>query len=442
MALTTLFLDLNAYFASVEQQVQPGLRGRPIAVGPSLGDSGACLAASYEAKARGVKTGMRVGEARRLCPNLTMVDARPRLYVLMHHRVIKAVEHHAPVHRVHSIDELSCRLDRTQRTPERARELAEAIKRTIRERCGVCMRCSIGIAPNRPLAKLGTDMQKPDGLVILEAHELRERIGHLSAQELAGIGPRMMARLERQGVRTIGDLLDRDEHQMRDLWGGVVGARWWHWLRGLEVRERATRKASVGHQHVLAPELRNPEAARAVSFRLLLKAAARLRHDGYAAKKLTVGLRFPGDVSVGAWGSTSWDATASLGDGCVDTSTMFDALSVLWATAPRAGPLMVAVTLHELVPPGSRTLPLFAGENRREGLSRAMDTVNQKFGANTVYTANMQDVRGHGTGGIAFNYVPNLKIADSVQSRQRGGVPGRYLTDAEMERMIDESVGR
>jgi DNA polymerase-4 len=418
--LTTLFLDLNSYFASVEQQVQPSLRGKPVAVAPITSDSGCCIAASYEAKRHGVKTGTRVGEARRLCPDIAIVDARPRLYVLMHHRVLKAVDRHIPVHKVHSIDEVSCRLDRTQRSEGRARALAVAIKRSIRETCGACMRCSIGIAPNRVLAKLGTDMQKPDGLVVLTRETLAETIGPRSPQDLSGIGPKMMKRLEMRGFSTINDLLKLSEDDMRRVWGGVVGARWWHWLRGYEVEEAPTHKGSIGHQHVLAPSLRNAESARGVAFRLLLKAAARLRHDNYAARKLTLGLRFPGDPANSAWGGTSWDATTALGEGCVDTPTMLDALGELWKQAPSEPPLQVGVTLHDLVAPQSQTLPLFKDERRREGLSRAMDKVNQKFGANTVYTANMQDARGHGTGGIAFNYVPNLDIADSVQSRQRG----------------------
>ena len=443
MPLTTLFLDLNSYFASVEQQVQPALRGRPMAVAPITGESGCCIAASYEAKKFGVKTGTRVGEAKRLCPGIEIVDARPRLYVLMHHRVLRAVDRHIPIHQVHSIDEFSCRLARSQRSEDSARALAAAIKRTLRESCGVCIRASIGIAPNRVLAKLGTDMQKPDGLVVLgpEPARLAEQIGGLSPQALAGIGPKMMRRLEAAGITTIHQLMARNEADMRALWGGLMGEAWHHWLRGSEMRERATRKRSIGHQHVLAPDLRTPEAARSVTFRLLLKAAARMRHDGYAARRLTLGLRFPGDAAApGTWVSPSWEAHCTLGDGCTDSPTMLDALSRLWERAPATPPMQVGVTLRDLVPPGSSTLPLFTAENRRAGLSRAMDALNKKFGPNTVYTANMQAVRGHGSGGIAFNYVPDLDVPDSVQSRQRGMDHAPRLSDADLERMIDENL--
>jgi DNA polymerase-4 len=439
--LTTLFLDLNSYFASVEQQVQPTLRNRPVAVAPITSDSGCCIAASYEAKAFGVKTGTRVGEARALCPGVEIVDARPRLYVLMHHRILKAIDRHMPVDRVHSIDEVSCKLDRTQRTRDAAAALAARIKAEIRASCGLCMRCSIGIAPNRVLAKLGTDMHKPDGLVILTDEDLPKAIEHLSPQELSGIGPKMMQRLKRAGITTIADLYRKSEADLRALWGGLVGEAWYHLLRGRQVHEKPTRKSSIGHQHVLAPDVRTPEGARSVAIRLLLKAAARMRHDKYAAKKLSLGLRFPGDSpSTNAWNGPSWDEWAPLGPGCTDTATMLEALDALWKAAPQTPPLLVSVTLHDLVAPASLTLPLFEKQHKRENLSKAMDVVNKRYGANKVYTAAMHDARSHATGGIAFNYVPSLDVADSVQSRQRGGSTSTYLTDEQMEQLIEDSL--
>jgi DNA polymerase-4 len=480
MPLTTLFLDLNSYFASVEQQVQPSLRGVPIAVAPITSDSGCCIAASYEAKAFGVKTGTRVGDAKRLCPQIQLVDARPRLYVVMHNRILEAIDTCIPVEQVHSIDEVSCKLDRVTREPEQAKALALRMKAAIRKHCGVCMRCSIGIAPNKPLAKLATDMQKPDGLVMIRSEDLLPRggmIGHLSAQELAGIGPRMMKRLEYAGIRTIGDMYDRSSKELRDLWGGMLGEKWYHWIRGEDVHERKTKKSSIGHQHVLAPDVRSPAGARAVAFRLLLKAAARLRYDKYAAQKLSLGISFtsldPSRAPAG-WGSAGKEgdgfyANASLGEGCIDSGAMLDALEQLWKEAlPLVRvrtPLLVSVTLHELIKEESTTLPLFGGERKNANVSKAMDAINQKFGANTLYTANIHDARQHASGGIAFRYVPNLAAADSVQSRQRAEKPdetessaaqagNRHLargasgmsaqqrteTDAQLTKLIEESL--
>ena len=444
MHLRHMFIDFNAFFASVEQQVQPGLRGRPVGVAATMTDSGCCIATSYEARVFGIKTGTRVGEARALCRDVAIVPARPRLYVMMHQRFLKAIDTVIPVHKVHSIDEVDCLLDPTQRTAQRATELALAVKRAVRKHCGVSMRCSIGCASNRVLAKLGTDMMKPDGLVILPPDEIRARIGHLSVDELSGIGPGMTLRLERAGIKTVNELMARSAKEMRSLWGGLVGEAWWHILRGEEVREVRTKKSSVGHQHVLAPDLRSSESARAVAYRLLLKAAARLRHEGLAARKLSLGISFAQSHEFSSpWGGTSWGASAPLGEGCVDTPTMLEALRSLWERVPKDDkPVLVSVTLQDVLVPGNASLPLFQQETRRVDLSKAMDKVNQRYGGNTVYTANMQGVRGEGRGGIAFHVVPDLKLADSVQARQRGGegTDERHFSDEELEAMLDAGI--
>ena len=148
-----LFLDLNAYFASVEQQVRQELRGQPIAVIPIATKNTCCIAASYEAKAFGIKTGMSLAEAKALCPKILLVEARPKLYVEYHHRIIAAVERCVPVSSVVSIDEMACRLIGRERGLPNARVIALEVKAAIQE-VGDWLRCSIGLAPNRLLAKL------------------------------------------------------------------------------------------------------------------------------------------------------------------------------------------------------------------------------------------------------------------------------------------------
>lgn len=434
MTLKWLFLDLNSYFASVEQQVQPKLRGHPIAVGPVDANSGTCIAASYEAKQFGVRTGTKVGEAKRLCPKITFVRARPRLYVLMHNRIKEAVERCLPIRDVHSIDEFSCRLDPRERTLETATELAKRVKSAIYEHAGVWMRCSIGIAPNRFLAKVGTDMMKPDGLVVIERKDLPEKLYSLKPIDMAGIGPRMNERLAKAGVTTVEQLCGKSEREMEKLWGGVVGRRWWHWLRGDELPEKAVHKRSIGHQHVLGPDSRNDKEAHAVLSRLLHKAAARMRHDGYAAERLTVSIRFVGDGATPmGWRRASWSESESLGPGCSDTATMLEVMEKLWARRPAGVPLLVDVTLSEMVNAQSQTLPLFEGENRRTRLSKAMDLVNKKYGPNVLYTSTIHEAKERGAGGIAFNYIPNLDVVDTVRERGEGA-----MTDDQLKALIEK----
>ena len=181
--LRWLVLDLNSFFASCEQQENPELKGKPIIVVPTMAETTCAIAASYPAKAFGIKTGTLVHEARRLCPDVTLVQAHHKLYVEYHHRILAAIGKHMPVEDVMSIDEVACRLDRVQQEPAVAQSLAQNIKREIQSQVGECLTSSVGISANKLLAKLASNMQKPDGLVILPIEKLPGAILHL---ELAG----------------------------------------------------------------------------------------------------------------------------------------------------------------------------------------------------------------------------------------------------------------
>ncbi len=436
--LRVLFFDLNSYFASVEQQLRPELRGRPIGIVPMRTDSTCCIAASVEAKAVGVKTGTGVREARALCPGIRLVVSRPQEYVKMHHRVREAVETCIPIAAMRSVDEGVCRLGLGERDRASGEALAMRIKGAIRARIGDVLRCSIGLAPNELLAKIGTDMRKPDGLMTIEHADLPEVLYELELTDLPGIAKRMRARLDRVGIRSVRDLCALSEDELGRAWGSVVGRRWWYWLRGQEVVMPRVRRHTIGHQHVLAPKMRTDEGARAVAFRLLHKAAARARHEGYAARALWVGVRpedLPGmdplgggsdgsgsegsagagSAGFGRWGPRlgSWEQVVPLGPGCVDTGAMARALAGAWSRRPPTRPKWVGVTLIGLIE-RDMTLALFEPERVDEALSAAMDRINTRYGRNAVYYASMHSARAQRVGGIAFNVVPDLALPDAV----------------------------
>jgi DNA polymerase-4 len=151
--LRWLLVDLNSYFASVEQELRPELRGRPVAVVPVMADTTCAIAASYEAKVFGVRTGTRVGDAKRMCPGIMLVEARHDVYVDYHNRIFEAVERCVPVAAVLSIDEMASSLIGREQPLSAALDLAKRVKISIRENVGSTLRCSIGLAPNRYLAK-------------------------------------------------------------------------------------------------------------------------------------------------------------------------------------------------------------------------------------------------------------------------------------------------
>src|SRR5271169_2639220 len=269
-AVQWLFLDLNAFFASCEQQETPGLRGRPIIVVQTLTDSACAIAASYPAKRLGIKTGTLVREARRICADVIPVQARHRLYTDYHERILQAVDTCLPVEKVLSIDEMACRLMGTERQIAVARELALKVKRALREQVGECLTCSIGIAPNVFLGKVGSDLQKPDGLVVITKDNLPDVLLGLKLQDIYGIGKRMEERLHRAGILTVAQLWNATPFQLRRVWGGINGLLFHQMLHGVDIQPSSSRYSkSIGHQHVLEPDLRTNKGARSFAQHLL-----------------------------------------------------------------------------------------------------------------------------------------------------------------------------
>jgi DNA polymerase-4 len=419
--LNWLFVDLNSYFASVEQEVRPELRGLPVGVVPMMADTTCCIAASYEAKAYGVKTGTIVADAKRMCPGLVLVEARHETYVDFHHRIVEAVESCLPVTAVLSIDEMACRLMGRERPLLAAMELGRQVKRRILERVGPMMRSSVGLATNRYLAKVASDMEKPDGLVALPLDVLPEALRQLPLRALPGIGARTEKRLNEKGIRTMEELLALNCEQAGELWGSVWGERLWHWLQGEDFdMEEAEHLKSLSHQHVLGPEMRTPEKAWAVAHKLLHKAAMRLRAAGLWTSSigLAIGFAVPrGDnAPVSRFGvpTRGWKGELRLSE-CQDNQTLIAALSRLWASRPSGPqfehPYFIGVHLNGLVPDRLHTLNLFEGtedEQNRARLLATMDELNNKYGLSTLAPATMLTAFKAAPTRIAFHSIPDL----------------------------------
>jgi DNA polymerase-4 len=421
--LRTLFVDFNSYFASVEQQLNPALRGRPVGVVPVMAKTSCCIAASVEAKTYGIRTGTGVAEARRLCPDIHFVLADHAKYVEVHHQAVAAVDRIVPVRQVLSIDEMECELTGRWRERERAVALAQQVKAEVQRTVGECLRSSIGIAPNTMLGKLASDMHKPNGLTVIELHELPERLYPLKLSEIQGIGPRMRERLARCGIETIQQLYAAPRDVLHTAWGGLAGSDMYDKLRGQWYGPRETITRSLGHSHVLPPELRHPQGAWQVLNRLTQKAAMRLRKQGFYATAMQVFARCahrwqtePGGERYTQMGETQ------------DTATLLHALEQLWFSGlhrlPR--PLAVGVQLCGLVPATHHTPDLFdsptvaqgaapgrtrqnhAMQRDRSRLMAAMDILNRTHGKNAVYFASAHEALDAAPMRIAFNRIPDL----------------------------------
>jgi DNA polymerase-4 len=232
MALRTLAVDFNSFFASCEQQERPELRGRPIGIVPVLAETTCCIAASYAAKARGVKVGTGIAEARALCPDIQIVQQRPAIYIGYHRRLVQVIESCIHVTETKSIDEVECELTATFAPRDKAVAVARQIKERVAKQVGPCLTSSIGIAPNWLLAKLASDMQKPDGIVILDEEDIPQKLLALDLTDICGIGPRMDHRLRAHGIDSVSRLYGATQAELRGIWGGVEGERMHRRLRG------------------------------------------------------------------------------------------------------------------------------------------------------------------------------------------------------------------
>ena len=402
MTLRSLLVDFNSYFASVEQQVEPRLRGRPLGVVPMFADTTVCIAASVEAKQFGVKTGTKVGDAKKMCPGIELVLARHEIYIDFHHRAVAAVDSVVPVRAVLSIDEMDCELTGRWRDRERAIGIARKVKSTIASQLGECLRTSIGIGPNTFIAKTGSDMVKPDGLVVIEKSELPGRLFDLEVRALSGVGKQMEKRLKRQGIVTVRDLAGKSKDEMRAIWGGVGGEIMYSRIRGEEQHDLGNDTSSISHSSVLGPERRNPDDAFAVLNRLTQKAAMRLRKAGFYAGRLVVDLKY--------LDGSHWHDEMRLVD-TQDTKTFLHALDKLWTKRPRDRRtiLKVGMAYTDFVPEAKHTGSLFASEDKSRALYSTLDKLNSRFGKQAVYFASAHKARDRGGLHIAFNHIPDPK---------------------------------
>ena len=371
-----LFLDMNSYFATCEQQEIPELRGQPVGVAPVMAETTCCIAVSYEAKHAGVKTGTKIADARVMCPNIRIVEARPHVYREMHKRIKAAVETVVPVHQVLSVDEMTIRPWRNERTLAESLRLGQRLQDTIRTQVGEWMSCSIGIAPNAFLAKVASDLHKPRGLSVITKEDLPHKLSKLELRDWPGISSGMEARFNAAGVYTTLAMYGKNLVEMRAIFGGINGEYWYRQIHGEEFQAAPTRRSQIGHSSVLSPEFRNKLGAWAVACRQLEKAAERVRAEGFYAGGIS--------ITLSSFKEEGWSRHTSCKPSS-STACFLKILKALWLDHVVV-PSKVSVVLYDLVRDDDVTFNLF-DRDPENGLDKAIDEVNQEFGRGTLTTA-------------------------------------------------------
>lgn len=375
---TILHVDMNAFFASVEQQADPGLRGKPIAV---VGGHGRTVitTSSYEARAKGVKTGMAVWEGKRTCPELIIVIGDNRKYTHTSTRINEIFRDFTPEVEAFSIDESWLDVTHSLSIFGSAENIAYQIKARIRHSFGIT--CSIGIAPNKLLAKLASDMQKPDGLVVIKPDEIAGILERLPVKELCGIGKKMERHLSMMSIYTCGELGRCDAARLTRKFG-IVGRRLKEMGQGIDnspvvqYGEEDDVK-SVGHSSTLERDIDDPVEIRRFLLQLSEMVGSRARRYNVSGKTVHLYVRYADFFS--SWGKqTTLKNYINLSDEIYKA-----ALSILDTVELEQPVRLLGVTLSNLKHQAEQ-LPLFEDERKKLFATQAMDTVNDRFGSMAV----------------------------------------------------------
>ncbi|MEM8826910.1 MAG: hypothetical protein AAGD40_08320 [Pseudomonadota bacterium] len=436
--LRFMFIDFNAFFASVEQNDDPSIAGRPTIVTPLASEHSGAIAASYEAKALGIGRGTSVKDARALYPDIAIRPARHDRYVAVHHQLMREIERHLPILRICSIDECVCRLDPREAGAEAARAKARKVKAGIYENVGPMLRASIGLSTSALLAKLAGELVKPDGLTVIDAADLPDVLADLPLRAIPGVGEGIHTRLTRAGITDFTTLWRLAPKHARAIWGSVAGERFLYALRGHDVPEQPVPdKKMIGHSRVLSNGYRTPEGARIVARALILKAASRLRHLGLHAAAMDVTVKLVPE------GALTHEARFR---GTQNSWRFLRELDAFWhqmmAAAGRRSRSSrnlrlkhVSVQFHGLSA-GPPLGDLFvsqddeAHDRREAALWRSIDRLNARYGMQKIMLASQQALDLNYLGvKIAFSRVPDAAEFADIGGLER--VAGQTVADHE-----------
>jgi DNA polymerase-4 len=289
-----LFIDMNSFYASVEMQDNPGFRGKPTIVVPVFADTSCAIAASYQAKKLGIKTGTSVSEAKLLSPNLNVVLARPSRYVEIHNQIFTILNDIFTKVKPLSIDEFACYLPVDNASEEFCLQLRDKINKQIQDTIGHEMKASYGASSNVFLAKIASEIIKPDGFVYFEAKDALEKMKHLKLKDLPGIARKMNARLGARFIFTIEDLFSKSSSELKAAFGSIVGEQWWSMLRGSLNPDYGMWYGkplkSIGHSHVIPPQMRNVPSTYEIYKSLVEKSFNRMTTHKLYPSKLHIGV--------------------------------------------------------------------------------------------------------------------------------------------------------
>lgn len=398
-----MHIDINSCFATIEQQANPLLRGKPIAVGAYTTLNGCILAASREAKKFGVKTGMRVKEGKLLCPRLIVLPPDPWKYRNIHLKLRELFKDYTEDFTPKSIDEFVLDLEGYPAFSRGMVNVAREIKNRIRDEIGDWITVSIGIGSNRFLAKTGAGLTKPDGLDAITKDNYLEIYKKLKLTDLCGIASHNETRLRGVGIHTVLDLYKADMYQLRAAFHSVASLYWYLRLRGWEIDSMPTSRKSYGNSYVLPKAFDTEKELIPILQKLVEKMSGRLRKAGYKARGV--------HLSIAYRDKNFWHQGVGVQRDLFESREIFREIYKLFKKSPfDGGPVgQFAVSCFNLVKNDHTQLEIFEDVGKKESLARAVDDINHKWGDFMIAPLRMIPSKQYVPDRIAFGGIKELE---------------------------------
>jgi DNA polymerase-4 len=378
-----MHIDLNSAFASAEQQAWPNLRGRPMGVTNRLSKECCVIAASYEAKALGIKVGVRRSEAMALCPDFIMLETDPTKYTFMYQNLLRIMKDYSPNIKMKSIDEGVIDFHGTRGFNKRPLiDIGYEIKQRFKDEVGQYMRTNIGIGPNRFLAKMAASLHKPDGLDLIDHTNVIDMYKSLELEDLSGIAAAYGARLRAYDIYTPMQFLEaKDDLLRRRVFKSIHGLHWHNRLRGYEADDYETHLSMVGRQWVVRDPSNDDSYLRSCLHFLSETTGMKLRYRNVEARGVCVWLSF----SAGG----GWSDKKMFKITCYTNQDIWERVSRLFDRRPKH---MVVKTmgmyLYELTPSTRSQMSMFDDVAKASYLTKAMEEINDFYGSFTIHSAD------------------------------------------------------
>ncbi|MBD3941510.1 DNA polymerase IV [Microbacterium sp. NEAU-LLC] len=384
-----LHVDMDAFYASVEQLDDPSLRGKAIIIGAPESRS-VVSSASYEARRFGVRSAMPVGQALRLCPHAIVVQPHFERYLEMSAQVMRVFREVTPLVEPLSIDEAFLDVRGARRLWGSPGEIARMLRARVLDETGLT--CSIGVAATKHVAKMASTISKPDGLLIIAEADTAAFLAPRSVRALWGVGPKTSEALEGRGIHTIADVLDTPREVLDRALGPAMGERVWHLARGIDAREVDTTRVekSIGHEETFHEDIGDATILRSELRRLADRVGARLRGNGWEASTVAIKVRFADFTTI--------SRSQTLPEPTAVGQRIGDAAHELFASIDRSLPIrLIGVRAEKLRPSGSAAPALWDDDEGWRRVEDALDDATARFGRGAVTRATLLGSRGGGT---------------------------------------------